>query len=209
MKSGEQKGSGENRTFRSRVGDALIWFCTGYTRAGVDEGVSWMKTYDYLGLDDESENRKWIKKREAELLAESGDPFPDQQRKVYTRARLENFCRRQGVMPDGRIVAQVPTFGTSREELAEVGILADNFNRNERPRENREQNLTVILPKEWTYGPVPADPVLQNERWALIRDEAGEARAWVLYEHRSPEVSDGGFRSFTRIVNEQPDPTMV
>lgn len=204
MKNYEQKTDGETRrSIWSRIGDVAVWLYTGYTRKEVDEGVSWMNAYKYLMVDGEFADPKWVKNREAELFAESGEPFPSQKRKVYTRARLEDYCRHQGVMPDGRVVAQLPTFGTSREELAKVGILADNFKREERPQEDTDQNFVVILPKDWTYGPIPTDPTLQNERWAWIRDGSGEVQAHVLYEHRPYELGPDGFRSFTRIANEQ------
>jgi len=202
MKTAGHEGDGERRKIRSRIGDALVWFCTGYTRAGVDEGVFWMDTYKYLAIDGEFADNKWIKAREAALLAESGEPFPDQKRKAYSRARLEDFCRHQGVMPDGRVVARLPIFGTDREQLAGLGILADNFERNTKPREDRDENFTVILPEGWSFDTFNTDPMLQNERWAGVFDASGKTVAHVLYEHWQNEAGASGFRSFTSVAAE-------
>jgi hypothetical protein len=203
MKSGEQKKGGKEKlSVFQRIGDAVIRLYSGYTREGIDEGVFWMDAHKYLAIDGKFADGEWIKTREAELLKESGKPFPDQRRKVYARARLEDYCRHQGVMEDGRMVARVPVFGTSRAQLAELGILADNFKK-EKPREDDNQNFTVILPQDWSYGPVPNNPTLQNERGAIIRDGEGIEQAHVFYEHRLGELGDGGFRSFTRITPPQ------
>lgn len=161
-----------------------------------------------LKVEGKAYNPNWIKLREAELNAMPSTTASDSEKwiKAYGRARLEEFCRHQAMMPDGRIVTRLPVCGTDQDKLADLGILADSYVHENRS-ESSGNNYTVILPEGWTMRPTdilegdgqtPVDP-LRNELWASVYNEA-DSRVIDVFYNSKPYGE--GFRSRTRILEQ-------
>lgn len=209
MKSGERKiGRTKLMNTAANYASGLFYkYWHGYSK---DEGKQldfWSKTSELLGKGGEVHDRYWIKVRESELIdLDSGEASASLiSIWAYGRARLEDYCRHQGTLEDGRVVARVPVCGTSRQKLAEVGILADTF-MHEYPTETSGQNFTVILPKGWALRPVQtmteeADTStfqLADQQWAGVYDQNDTKVVSIFYSSR-PYDSYDNFRSHTRV----------
>jgi hypothetical protein len=191
-----------------RIGNLLFQFWHGYSKEDSDQFAYWRSVDELLKVDGKAVDRDWIHARESQLNAQFAGKVASSQREIlaYGRARLEDYCRHQGVLDDGRVVTRVPAYGTSRDELARIGILADNFSR-EYIHESSGQDYTVILPAGWSMRPVyePADgeefqlDTSNCERFAAIYDQT-ENQVVSIFYNAKPFPYDDGFRSGSRVL---------
>ena len=192
-----------------RIGDLLFKFWHGYSIQEGQQFAYWQSVGELLNIDGKVADTDWMKSRQAELsslpITDAG--FTEQLVKAYGRAHLEDYCRHQGVLEDGRVVTHVPAYGTTRDELAHIGILADNFKR-ENIHESSDQNFTVILPTGWTmrpdYDPAEGEEFMLDtancERSAAVFDEANNRTVAIFYNAKPRPFADD-FRSFTRVLD--------
>ena len=208
MRSVEHDDSRNNRkVVRDFAGDMFYKFWHGYTKNEGKQFDFWAETSQLIKIDGLAHDRDWIKKRESQLnkLGNNKESASSVSIWAYGRARLEDYCRHQGKLEDGRVVARVPVYGTSREQLAKAGILADTFI-HENPTETSGQNFTVILPHGWTLRPEQTQPEdgdmstlqLADQRWAGVYDQNDSKVVSVFYSSK-PYDSYDNFRSLTRV----------
>ena len=191
------------------IGNVLFRFWHGYTKQESEQFAYWQSIDQLLKIDGKLSDKDWIKAREAELntppLGRSivRSVQPDQAVLAYGRARLEDYCRHQGVLDDGRVVTRVPAHGTDREELAQLGIVADNLVR-ENVHESSGDDITVILPQGWSmrpaYNPIAGEEfslgTLNGERVAGVFDQA-DTQAISIFYNAKPFPYEDSFRSYT------------
>lgn len=192
----------------SYIADAHFKFWHGYTREDSRQFAFWSSMDELLRIDGTLRDIQWIKAREHELITTRTPERSEADASIlaYGRARLEDYCRHQGTLADGRVVTRIPAYLADKEQLAQRGILYDNFIR-EDLHESSDDNLTVILPTGWTMHPAdaaadasenPPDP-LGNERWAGVYDET-DAMVVKIFYNCKPYFSGDDFRSHSKVV---------
>jgi hypothetical protein len=191
----------------NRISGMLFKFWHGYSIEENEQFKFWSSMIELLKVDGKVSDREWIIRREAELNSISTEISLSSGQDIlaYGRARLEDYCRHQGVLPDGRVVTHIPAYLADREKLAGLGVLADNFAR-ENIQESSDENLVVILPKDWSMRPADTSPdsigkaidPLRNERWAGVYNETDDLVINIFYNCKPFPYGDD-FRSHTLI----------
>jgi hypothetical protein len=200
-----QRERGVVRSLGSVIVDMCYRYAHGRSRAEQTKLNHWIAIHDALRIDGMMSDQTWIDRRELELSRSRGLPpllgfDPDS----YARARLEDYCRHQTVLSDGRVATRIPACGVERADLMKLGIEVDVFE-HEQIRQDNDANFTIVLPLDWTFGPEyqgdavsPIEPLADTRR-AGVFDESGRMAVGVYYSRKPYSGTDGGFTSYSTI----------